>query len=85
MSMRRFARLTNGFSKSAANHAYAVAIHFFHYSVIRKHQTLKTTPAVAMGLADKAWSMVDFVKVIEEEEAKCGGRVTDYLPAQAQR
>jgi len=49
MSNRRFTRLTNAFSKKLENHAHAVALHYFHYNFIRKHQTLRTTPAVAAG------------------------------------
>lgn len=82
MGMRRYTRLTNAFSKKVENHIYAVALHFFHYNFIRKHQTLKTTPAVAAGLENKAWTMLDLVKAIEAEEARIGGRLTDYLPAQ---
>lgn len=81
MSMRRFTRLTNAFSKKIENHEHAVALHFFHYNFIRKHQTLKTTPAVAAGLANKALTILDLVRMIEEEEGKLGGRLTDYLPA----
>jgi hypothetical protein len=80
MSMRRFTRLTNGFSKKVENHEHAVALHFFHYNFIRKHQTLKTTPAVAAGIASKVFTILDLVKMIEEEEERLGGRLTDYLP-----
>jgi hypothetical protein len=57
MSMRRFTRLTNGFSKKAEYHLYSVALHFVHYNYCRPHQTLTrkagkpTTPAMAAGLA----------------------------------
>jgi IS1 family transposase len=81
MSMRRFTRLTNAFSKKIENHEYAVALHYFHYNFIRKHQTLKTTPAVAAGIVNKAFTVLDLVKLIEEEEKKIGGRLTDYLAA----
>lgn len=57
MSMRRFTRLTNAFSKKVANHAAAVALHFMHYNFARVHQTLRATPAVAAGVADRAWSL----------------------------
>ena len=46
MSMRRFTRLTNGFSKKAINHSYSVAIHFMHYNSVRIHQSLRITPAM---------------------------------------
>lgn len=81
MSMRRMTRLSNGFSKKIENHAHATALHFFYYNFIRKHHTLKTTPAVAAGLANVPVTMLDLVKMIEAEEVKLGGRLTDYLPA----
>ena len=81
MSMRRMTRLTNGFSKKIENHAHAMALHFFYYNFCRKHQTLKTTPAVAAGLANAQMTILDLVKMIEAEESKLGGRLTDYLPA----
>jgi hypothetical protein len=81
MSMRRFTRLTNGFSKKLQNHKYAVALHYFHYNFIRKHQTIKTTPAVAAEVTDRPWTMLDFVRKLETEERRIGGRITDYKPA----
>jgi IS1 family transposase len=81
MSMRRFTRLTNAFSKKVENHEHAVALHFFHYNFIRKHMTLKTTPAVAAGIADKPLTIIDLVKMMEEEEGRLGERITNYLPA----
>jgi REP element-mobilizing transposase RayT len=81
MGSRRFTRLTNAFSKRAENHAHAVALHFWHYNFARKHLTLKTTPAVAAGIASKPITMLDLVRMIENEERKLGGRLTDYLPA----
>jgi IS1 family transposase len=63
MSMRRFTRLTNGFSKKAENHAHAVSLHFMFYNYCRPHTTLtkaakgiKTTPAMATGLTDHVWT-----------------------------
>jgi len=79
MGMRRLTRLTNAFSKKFENHAYAIALHFFFYNWIRKHSTLKTTPAVAAGLANKALTLLDLMQMIEAEEAKLGGRLTNYL------
>jgi IS1 family transposase len=79
MSMRRFTRLTNGFSKRLENHKHATALHYFHYNFIRKHQTLKTTPAVAAGVTDRVWVMTDFVRMLEREEILAGGkRLTNY-------
>ena len=71
MSMRRFTRSTNGFSKKAENHAHSVAIHFMHYNFVRIHQTLRITPAMAAGVTDKLWSPPDMVRVIEDWEAAC--------------
>ena len=81
MQMRRFTRLTNAFSKRLQNHKYAVALHYFHYNFIRRHMTLKTTPALHAGIADRVWTMVDFVKLLEREERLRRGRVTDYKPS----
>ena len=61
MSMRRFTRLTNAFSKKVYNHSAAVALYFMHYNFCRVHQTLKTTPAVASGLADHVWTIEELV------------------------
>jgi hypothetical protein len=85
MQMRRFTRLTNGFSKKIDNHKHAIALHYFHYNFIRKHQTIKTTPAVMAGVADKVWTMADFVALLEREEALLGGRLTDYKQAASKR
>lgn len=65
MGMRRFTRLTNGFSKKVENHCHAVALHFVHYNFCRVHQTLKTTPAVTAGLADHAWTIDELVGLLD--------------------
>jgi IS1 family transposase len=61
MGMRRFTRLTNGFSKKVENLAHAVALHYLHYNFARPHKTLSktgaTTPAMAAGVADHVWSL----------------------------
>ena len=57
MSMRRFTRLTNGFSKKLDNHIAMVALHFMHYNFARIHKTLRITPAMAAGLSDRVWSL----------------------------
>ena len=69
MGMRRFTRLTNGFSKKVDNLAHAVALHFMHYNFVRIHKTLKTTPALEAGVTDKLWSMADVVELIDAKEA----------------
>ena len=58
-----------------------MALHFFYYNFIRKHQTIKTTPAVMAGVADHRWTMLEFVEMLEREEAVRGGRLTSYLPS----
>ena len=65
MSMRRFTRLTNAFSKKVLNLSAAIALHFVYYNFCRVHQTLKTTPAVASGLADHVWSIDEIVKLLD--------------------
>jgi len=56
MGMRRFTRLSNGFSKKLENHAAMVAIHFLHYNFGRVHKTLRITPAMAAGISNHVWS-----------------------------
>src|ERR1700736_2919247 len=73
MSMKRFARLSNGFPKKAENHAHSVAIHFMHYNFVRIHQSLRNTPAMAAGVTTKLWSIADLVKIIEDREALQSG------------
>jgi len=68
MSMRRFTRLTNAFSKKIENLEYAVALHFFYYNFVRVHQTLKTTPAVAAAVTDKIWTVEDMIGLLEQSE-----------------
>jgi hypothetical protein len=60
MSMRRFTRLTNTFSKRVENLARDIAVHFMHYNFCRVHKTLVTKPAVATGGVDHAWSAYSF-------------------------
>ncbi len=81
MQNRRFTRLTNAFSKKLENHVHSIALHYFYYNFVRKHQTLKTTPAVAAGVADHRWTMLEFVEMLEKEEKLRGGRITEYLPS----
>lgn len=61
MGLRRFTRLTNGFSKKIENLRAAVALHFAYYNFVRKHQTIKTTPAVAAGVDAREWAIKDLV------------------------
>jgi hypothetical protein len=64
MSMRRFTRLTNAFSKKVENHAAAVALHFMHYNFARIHQTLRMTPAIAAGVTDHVWEIGKIVDLL---------------------
>ena len=70
MSSRRFTRLTNGFSKKAANHAHAVAIHYMHYNFCRVHQSLRVTPAMEAGLASTPWTVDDLIALLPKPVAK---------------
>jgi hypothetical protein len=68
MSMRRFTRLTNAFSKKLENHAHMVALYALWYNFVRIHKTLRTSPAMAAGIESRLWSMEDVVRLIEERE-----------------
>jgi hypothetical protein len=70
MSMRRFTRLTNGFSKKVENLEAAVALHFVHYNFCRVHKTLGQTPAMAAGLTDHAWTLTELVGLLKQAEAE---------------
>jgi IS1 family transposase len=74
MSMRRFTRLTNAFSKKLENHALSVALHYMHYNFCRIHKTLRVAPAMAAGVTDKLWSVADIVAMIEADEPAPGKR-----------
>jgi IS1 family transposase len=65
MSMRRFTRLTNGFSKKVENHAHAIALHFMYYNFGRVHQTLRCTPAMRAGVSDHIWSVEEIVGLLD--------------------
>jgi IS1 family transposase len=65
MGMRRFTRLTNGFSKKIENHMHAVAIHYMYYNFVRIHQSLRCTPAMAAGVSRTLWSIEDIVKLLD--------------------
>jgi hypothetical protein len=62
MSMRRFTRLTNAFSKKVDNLKAAVALHFAHYNFVRVHRTLKVTPAMEAGVTSTLWTLKDIVE-----------------------
>ena len=72
MGMRRFTRLTNGFSRKVENLAYAVSLHYMVYNFARPHQTLTkaahgylTSPAMAAGVADHVWSLTEIVELLD--------------------
>ena len=68
MHMRRFTRPTNTFSKKVENHAHAVALHMMYYNFVRIHKTLRVTPAMEAGVADRLWEIADIAKLIEDAE-----------------
>jgi IS1 family transposase len=70
MSMRRFTRLTNAFSKKFDNHCHALALYFAWYNFVRVHKTLKVSPAMAAGVTDRLWEMIDIVRLIDEYGAR---------------
>jgi IS1 family transposase len=65
MSMRRFTRLTNGFSKKIENLEHAVALHFMHYNFVRIHKSLRETPAMAAGVTDTLMTIEDIARLAE--------------------
>ena len=76
MTQRRFARLTNGFSKKLANHAAAVSLYVAHYNLCRVHEALRTTPAVALGIVDRVWTIGDLIDAVLPLEPNRPVRVT---------
>lgn len=69
MQMRRFTRLTNGFSKKVANHYHMVALYTVWYNFVKMHKTLKMTPAMAAGVSERLWSVEDIASLIDAREA----------------
>ncbi len=65
MSMRRFTRLTNAFSKKFENHCHALALYFVNYNFVRIHKSLKVTPAMASGVSSRLWDVADIVALID--------------------
>ena len=64
MSMRRFTRLTNAFSKKLENHEHALALYFMYYNFCRIHQSLRVTPAMEAGITDHIWSLEEIVRMV---------------------
>jgi IS1 family transposase len=74
MSIRRFTRLTNAFSKKLENHALSVALHYMHYNFCRIHKSLRVTPAMAAGVTDRLWSADDIAALVEAADPVAGKR-----------
>ena len=72
MSMRRFTRLTNAFSKKLTNHAHAVALHYMVYNFRRIYQSLKITSVMAAGVTDRPWEIADVAEMVEDAAPKPG-------------
>ncbi len=68
MSMRRFTRLTNGFSKKIENHVANVALHCMYYNFCRIHQTLRVTPAMEAGISNHVWSLQELIGLLNSDQ-----------------
>ncbi len=73
MSMRRFTRLTNGFSKKLDNYMHAISLHYMYYNFGRIHKSLKVSPAMEAGITDYLWSLEEIAGLIPEEAPKKRG------------
>jgi IS1 family transposase len=67
MGMRRFTRLTNGFSKKIDNHFWSIALHYMHYNFCRIHKSLRVTPAMEAGITDHVWSIEEIADLLESK------------------
>jgi len=65
MHMRRFTRLTNGFSKKLENHMHAISLHFMYYNFCKIHKTLRVTPAMEAKIDDHVWSLDEVVMMAD--------------------
>ncbi|MEJ1971836.1 MAG: IS1 family transposase [Lacunisphaera sp.] len=81
MQMRRFTRLTNGFSKKFQNHVAAVNLYMMHYNFSRVHQTLRCTPAMEAGVADHVWDVEEIVSLLDTRPN--GGKKHEHHPAKS--
>jgi hypothetical protein len=70
MQMRRFTRLTNGFSKKIENHGHAIALHYMYYNFCRVHQTLRVAPAMEAGISDHVWTIEEVVALLDAEPSR---------------
>ncbi|HUP90953.1 MAG TPA: IS1 family transposase [Solimonas sp.] len=82
MGMRRFTRLTNGFSKKVENHCAAIALHFMHYNFGRVHKTLRVTPAMEAGVAGHVWTLAEIAALVPGPVASKRG---PYKPRDQQK
>lgn len=69
MGLKRFARLSNGFSRKLFNHEAALRLYFANYNFIARHSALKTTPAVAAGIADGRWTIEQLIETVAAYDA----------------
>ena len=85
MNIRRFARRTNGFSKRLRHHTAAFALYAAHYNFCRVHETLRTTPAVASGVAERVWSLGELIEVAPSLAPVLGAELPAEAPVRAVR
>lgn len=67
IGMRRFTRLTNGFSKKVENRYWAIALHYMHYNFCRVHKTLHVTPSMEAGITDHVWTVEEVIDLINRK------------------
>jgi IS1 family transposase len=82
MSMKRFARLGNAFSRKIDNHLHALSLYFVWYNFCRQHKAHKLSPAMAAGVADRLWSMEDIVALVDAAAPKPGRPKSYRKPAE---
>jgi IS1 family transposase len=70
MSMRRFTRLTNAFSKKVENHCHAIALHFMHYNFCRIHKSLRVSPAMAAGVTQTLWTLEGVIDMMDKYQSE---------------
>ena len=69
MQMRRFTRLTNGFSKKLRNHEAAISLFISHYNLCRVHETIRMTPAMMLGVTDHIWTIAELIEAATSPDA----------------
>ena len=79
MQIRRFTRLTNGFSKKIDNHRHMVALHYMHYNFCRVHQTLRVTPAMQAGISDHVWGVEELIALLPKSVVRASTIERDLL------